>query len=210
MHDRRPYASPLRAAQAEDTRDRILAATEALLARNDAPDISIDMIAAEAQVQKRTIFRHFESREVLFDAFWVWFNKRLQLTTEPATAEALIAGPLQAFPRFDAVEGVIRASLHTRSGRAMRTRATLARRAAFATALSPLIGHLLPAERSRVEALTHLLYSAPAWEVLKDFGGLNGAQAGQAASWALKLILSAVSRSENERGPNPIPRKDQQ
>lgn len=208
--DRRSYVSPLRAAQSEDTRERILIATEALLARCDSIDISIDLIAAQSQVQKRTIFRHFENREALFDAFWTWFNRRHALVTQPTDAETLIDGPRHAFARFDETEGVIRASLHTPSGRAMRARTTPARRAAFEAALAPMTGHLPAAERARAEALAHLLYSAPAWEVLKDFGGLTGAQAGQAASWALRLILSAVSPGDDERGPNPFPRKDQE
>jgi hypothetical protein len=31
---------------------------------------------------------------------------------------------------------------------------------------------------------------------MKDYGGLTGSEAGEAASWALALILSAVSRDD--------------
>jgi AcrR family transcriptional regulator len=148
-------------------------------------------------VQKRTVFRHFETREALFDAFWIWFNKRLALVLAPDTAAALIAAPREAFARFDEAEGVVRASLQSASGRAMRNRGVTARRQAFATALASALAGLPEDERRRVTALAHLLYSAPAWEVMKDFGGLSGREAGEAASWALELILSAVSRSES-------------
>jgi hypothetical protein len=33
--------------------------------------------------------------------------------------------------------------------------------------------------------------------VLKDYGGLDGTQAGETASWALVLILSAVGSGES-------------
>lgn len=199
MTDRRPYSSPLRAQQADDTRDRILAATEALLAEAEAGDISIDRIAERAMVQRRTVFRHFDSREALFDAFWTWFNARHALVTLPANAAELAEAPRHAFPAFEAASGVVRASLHTASGRAMRARTVPARRAAFAEALAPLTAGLPAEERARVEALAHLLYSASAWEVLADYGGLTGAQAGEAASWALRLILSATGRGDDPR-----------
>lgn len=199
MQARRSYSSPLRSAHTEDTRERILAATYTLLGQGDADDVTIDMIAAEAGIQKRTIFRHFENREALFDAFWVWLNRKLDLSTLPQTAEDLVAGPKTAFPRFDEADGVIRASIHSPSGRAMRVRATAARRDAFAAALASHLSGVEPAAAQRAEALAHLLYSAPAWEVLKDYGGMTGTQAGYAAAWALDLILSAISSGEKTK-----------
>lgn len=196
---RRSYSSPLRAAQADDTRERIFAATAALLSEAGAAEISIDQIAERATVQRRTVFRHFENREALFAAFWVWLNARLALVTEPADADELIKGPLRAFPAFDEEAGVIRASLHTPSGRAMRAQTVAARRAAFSQALSPVTRNLAAADRARIEGLAHLLYSASAWEALTDYGGLTGTQAGEAASWALRLILSAIGQGEDPR-----------
>lgn len=195
MSDRRSYNSPLRAAQAEETRERVLLALERRLAASGgAEEVSIEQVASEAGVEKRTVFRHFETRDALFDAFWTWFNDRLALRTRPATEAELIAGPREAFARFDALDGVIRASLHSPSGRAMRARRVAARREAFARSLAAPLAGLPEAEARRVLALAHLLYSAPAWEVLKDYGGLDGEGAGEAASWALALILSAVGR----------------
>jgi AcrR family transcriptional regulator len=196
MSDRRAYNSPLRASQTEQTREAILGALERCLERSDASEVSIEAVALEARVERRTVFRHFASREALFDAFWPWFNARLALTLAPETAVALAQAPRTAFARFDEVEGVIRAGLHSASGRTMRARAAPARREAFARALASVLDGRPEPERRRVLALAHLLYSAPAWEVMKDFGGLTGPEAGEAASWALALILSAVSRDD--------------
>jgi len=198
MSERRAYNSPLRAAQTEDTRERILQAAHAVLGRSQDGDVTIDQIAAEAAIQKRTIFRHFDTREALFDALWVWLNRRLALNTLPTSAAEIVEGPRRAFAKFDTAEGAIRASLHSPSGRAMRARTTAARRAAFSAALAPRLANLDADTRRKVEALAHLLYSAPAWEVLKDFGGLTGAQAGETASWAFELILSAVGPGETQ------------
>jgi len=196
MQGRRPYSSPLRARQAEHTRELILAALERCFERSDATEVSIEAVAEEAGVERRTVFRHFPSREVLFDAFWLWFNARLALPLAPATPQEFVAAPRDAFARFDTTPGVVRAALHSPSGRAMRLRGAQARREAFARALAPLLAARPEAERRRITALTHLLYSAPAWEVMTEFGGLTGPEAGEAAAWALELILSAVSRDD--------------
>jgi hypothetical protein len=75
----------------------------------------------------------------------------------------------------------------------MRAGTIADRRRDFSAALAPALDKLSHVERQKIEALTHLLYSASAWEVLKDYGGLDGTQAGEAASWALELILSAIN-----------------
>ncbi|MCJ8521869.1 hypothetical protein ABID21_005049 [Pseudorhizobium tarimense] len=86
----------------------------------------------------------------------------------------------------------MRAALHSRTGRQMRMATVPARRESFSAALAPALLSLPTSDARKVEALAHLLYSASAWEVLKDYGGLDGTQAGEAASWALELILSAI------------------
>ena len=76
------------------------------------------------------------------------------------------------------------------------------RRAAFAASLAPLTSGMDPAQKARIEALSHLLYSAAAWEVLKDYGGLTGAEAGETAAWALELLLSAAASAASIADPS--------
>lgn len=90
----------------------------------------------------------------------------------------------------------MRAALHSRTGWEMRAGTIADRRRDFSAALAPALDKLSRSECQKIEALAHLLYSASAWEVLKDYGGLDGTQAGEAASWALELILSAITSSE--------------
>tara|TARA_R110002020_G_scaffold52584_3_gene147584 strand:+ start:88 stop:723 length:636 start_codon:yes stop_codon:yes gene_type:complete len=193
----RVYNSPIRAAQFRETREAILSALFSLMESAATPDdIGMDAIAAEAGVQRRTIFRHFESKEELLRAFWPWLNARIGASIKPMTPEEISGGPRQAFPLFEAHEAAIRAALHSRTGREMRAGTIADRRRDFSAALAPALDTLLHVERQKIEALAHLLYSASAWEVLKDYGGLDGTQAGEAASWALELILSAINSGE--------------
>lgn len=194
MSSVRAYNSPLREEKARETREAILAALFELMDSASAPDeISTEAIARKAGVQRRTLFRHFATKDDLLAAFWPWLNARIGVSATPESLNEVVDGPRQAFPRFDAHEAAIRASLHSRTGREMRMGTVANRRANFARALAPAIASLPPAEAEKIEALAHLLYSASAWEVLKDYGGLTGAQAGETASWALDLILSAVT-----------------
>ena len=190
----RRYRSPLRDEQTQQTRERILAALGGLMeTAGERDEISMDMVAEAAGVERRTVFRHFESRDALFRACFQWLNTRLGAEPAPKTPAQLLASLRSAFRAFDAQEGAMRAAIHSPSGREMRIATVTARRAAFADCLAEVTAGLLPAERARVEALAHLLYSAPAWEVLKDYGGLTGDQAGEAAAWALEVILSAIT-----------------
>ncbi len=190
----RSYRSPLREEQAQQTRERILAALGALMQEvEDGDDISMDAIAAAAGVERRTVFRHFATRDALYLAFFAWLNARLGVVSAPQTPAGMQDAIRDGFDSFDDQAAAIRAAIHSKPGREMRAATIPARREAFARCLAPATAGLPPGKRAQVEALAHLLYSAPAWEVLKEYGGLTGPQAGEAAAWALELILSAIS-----------------
>lgn len=200
---RRSYESPLREAAAQATRARIVEAALGLMVEGpEGEDIPLDAIAARAGVERRTLFRHFATREALFQAVFAELNTRLGLPGLPRSEEDLRNGPVNAFAAFDGQEHAIRAAIHSRAGRAMRAGTIADRRAAFEAALARRLGGLAPDKRVQVLALVHLLYSAPAWEVLKDYGGLDGPGAGRAAQWALSLVLGAITTKGENDGPD--------
>lgn len=184
----RIYKSPLREAHTRDTSERIMQAVADALMETPDGNISIESVAKIAAIERRTVFRHFANKEAMLDAFWVWVNARVTERTLPESLAALIEAPKKTFARFDVEEGLIRASLHSQAGREMRLRTVPDRQAAFRTALGETTQHLDPAEAARIEAITHVLYSAAAWETLKDYCGLSGAEAGAAVSWALARL----------------------
>lgn len=192
----RPYKSAVREEQAKATRDRILAAAVELMQTDEGA--SMDAIAKAAGVERRTVFRHFETREALLGAAFQWLNDRLGVVVAPGDPAALVQAIRDGFARMDRLEGAVRAGLHSRAGRDMRLANLPRRQAAFAASLAPVTATLSPAEKARIEALAHLLYSASAWEVLKDYGGLTGAEAGQTAAWALERLLSAAGSAPSD------------
>lgn len=197
---RRTYTSPLREARALETRERILEGVARWMQDGAHDEFTLDAVARVAGVERRTVFRHFATKEALLEAFWGWINQRLTPRTLPGTLDELIEAPRETFARFDEQEGVIRASLHTPAGRAMRLAAADARRKAFRAALSEVTQDVSAADRRRLEAVAHVLYSAAAWETMRDYAALTGAQAGDAASWALSVLAGAM------RGTHPAPR----
>ena len=197
----RAYNSPLREEKARATRESVLEALHALLEDATTPDeIGFDAIARRAGIERRTVFRHFATKNDLYAAFWPWLNARIGVSPTPQDLADIVDGPRRAFQKFDAHDAAVRAALHSRTGREMRAGAVESRRILFAKALAPVCDTLPPEEARWVEALAHLLYSASAWEVLKDYGGLSGAQAGEAASWALEVILSAITEGRLPAG----------
>lgn len=199
----RRYESPLRRAQAEATRARILDAVGQLLAEAPGSPLGFDEVARAAGADRRTVFRHFPNKDALLAAFWERLNDRLGPGTFPETPGGLLAAPRSVFPGFDRNEGIIRASLHSRAGREMRLARRAQRRAAFRAALAPLLARLAPADARRLEALVHVLYSAAAWETFRDYAGMDGAEAGETAAWALETLAATLAAGSAASGPAP-------
>jgi AcrR family transcriptional regulator/uncharacterized RmlC-like cupin family protein len=209
--ERRAYHSPLRQAQTQETRERILAAVGTWLQHDTNGDVTLDAIASEARIERRTVFRHFATKEALLEAFWVWVNLRVAPRVLPETLDDLLNAPRETFARFDDQEGVIRASLHTPTGRAMRSAVIDDRRRAFSAALREVTSSATPAERRRLTAVVHALYSAAAWETMRDYAGVTGAQAGDAASWAIEVLVNFVrSRSASAPASDDPPSNENQ
>lgn len=189
---RRPYVSPLREALAHDTRERILEAVADFVRSSDPEPLTIEAIARRAGIERRTVFRHFASREVLLSAFWAWINERFFTDALPSSIAELTAAPRRIFAQFDEEEGIVRGSLHSEAGRAMRLGAVPIRRDAFRSAVRELERDADHAAVRRFEIIAHALYSAAAWETMRDYADVSGPEAGDAVSWALAVLAHAV------------------
>jgi AcrR family transcriptional regulator len=199
----RRYSSPVRAARVQETQDRILRAVGQWMQQNPGTEFTLDVIALRAGIERRTLFRHFPTKEALLAAFWRWINHRVAPRALPGSLAELIAAPAEVFAAFDAEEGLIRASLHTQAGREMRLAEVPARRQAFRDALRGMNAPASAADRRHLECITHALFSAAAWEAMRDYAGVSGREAGAAVSWALRVLTDAVGHGAASR---PAPR----
>ena len=197
MRATRPYASPLRAEQMEQTRLRILRAFTDVLADPTAEDVTIPLVARRARVSLRTVYRYFPTREALFDAWAEWVDQNLQihLHSYPEQADRLPEFTGELYRSYDESEPVVEAMLNSKAGRTVRERTRRRRQRQFERAMSELTEELEPKERLRALGVVYLLVSAPAWQAMRDQWGLDGEQAGKAAAWAVRVLTDELRRN---------------
>jgi AcrR family transcriptional regulator len=205
MAEARVYESPLRAEQVEQTRRRILEAVTALVADETAEELTVPRVAERARVSLRTVYRHFPTREALFDAWADWIERslRLPLHSYPETLEGLVDMPERLYRVYDEEEPLVRAMLSGRAARDVRQRTRRRRQKAFARALEEATAGLEPAERQRILAVLYLLNSAPAWHAMREQWGLDGAEAGKAAAWAVRVLVDELKRNPDSIKETP-------
>ncbi len=188
------YESPLRAEQKAATSRRIVAAAGRLMQDHRLTELSFAAVARAAGVRERTVYRHFASKDALLDALWAALDPRIGVAGFPESEAALIAGPPRVFPAFDEHENLMRSFWSTPQGREFRLRVNDLRQAAMRKAVAGAVGDL-PADEARwLTATAQLLFSGAAWQSMKDYWGFSGAEAGAAASFALRLLLDAARR----------------
>ena len=194
----RRYDSPLRREQMEQTRVRILGVVAELLAE-DAAELTIPLVAARARVSVRTVYRHFRSKEELLDAFAAWVDGQLGIVEPPAGPDAVPDFVSRVYRSFDEHDALIRAALLSRAGRAIqrevRARGHQPRYRAIERALAPLVAGLPHESRRGVLAVTFMLHSAPSWQALREYWGLEADEAAAAAAFAIRALLSEMRRT---------------
>lgn len=186
------YSSPLRDEQKAQTRQRILQAALRVLEKGQATDLSYAAIAEAAQVQERTVFRHFPSKPELFAALWHVFDEDMGPNVMVETEAEYIAAPQRVFPAFDRNEALMRALWTLPEGRAIRLALNDRRKSAVRKAGAAAVSGLNAEEARWLIAVAQLLYSGAAWSTMKDYWGFTGEEAGRASSFALELLFSAA------------------
>jgi AcrR family transcriptional regulator len=197
MKTARSYESPLRAEQMEQTRLRILAALSEVLADESVGEVTIPLVARRARVSLRTVYRHFPTREALFDAWGDWAQDNLKLLTHsyPETLDGLREMAPSLYRSYDDNERLIRALLNSKAAAAVRVRTRGRRLRSAEKALAEVTAGLDPMARRRALAVIYLLISAPAWQAMRDQSGLDGAEAGEAAAWAVRVLTDDLRRN---------------
>lgn len=186
------YDRSLRDRQADATREMILDGLRSLILENPDAPVSFDALAARSGVNRRTIFRHFPTKEALLEAFWANVNGELGPRFWPESEADLTALPPDLFAALDSIGPIVRAAHASGAAREMRLQANDERQAAFRTALADVQANLPPDRARQLEAAVQLLFSATAWMTMKDTWNLDGRQAGEAAAWAIDALIRAA------------------
>ena len=190
--------SSLRQHYMAQTRERILEAVMAAIRNEGLETLTIAQVAKDAGVTDRTVYRHFQTREDLLKAVWGRMQSRIGLGGYPQTVEALLAAPGALFPRFDAHEGAVRASMYSPAGREVRTSANQARHQALQACVAEALPELPEAARRRRAAVIQMIGSSHGWACLKDYWGLDTDEAARAATEAIAILLGIPAEQLQE------------
>lgn len=184
LHDRRAALG----------RDAVLDALVAHLEAGDADAVSMEDLAREAGVSRRTLYRYFPTRADLLAAAAEHVRGRI-LAVEPAIAAGGIAASFRAgVARSAARPRLARALLATESGRAVRGTFRQARVEAIRREVRRLAPRLPKRDVDRAAAVLAYLCSLDAWLSLQDESGLNPERAEEAVLWAIDLIQKNLQR----------------
>jgi AcrR family transcriptional regulator len=196
MEATRAYSSPLRAEQMEGTRLRILGAVTDVVADPATEEVTIPLVAERARVSLGTVYRHFPTREALFDAWAQWVDEtlRIRLHSYPESVDDLPEFALELYRSYDESEALVRAMMRP-AARDVRQRTRRRRQRQFERAMSEVTQGLEPRDRLRALAVVYLLVSAPAWDAMRDQWGLRGEEAGKAAAWAIRVLTDELRRN---------------
>lgn len=180
--------TPLQDRRAALGRDAVLEALVKHLEAGDADAVSMEDLAREAGVSRRTLYRYFPARADLIAAAGDFVRGRV-LNTETAIGPGGIAATFRAgVARAEAHPRLARALLATESGRAVRGSFRKGRVEAIRGEVKALAPHLPRREAERAAALLTHLCSLNAWVSLQDESGLSPERAQEAILWAIELI----------------------
>lgn len=170
------------------TNTRAMEALAALLREGD--EVTFDQLSRASGIPVRTLYRHFETKEALFAAFWPWLNTKIDIPDQPHDVKELIAHIPNLFEAFDRDEPLVRAMVHHPLGRDVRLAHAAARREKFAVALGEVTSGMPAAEARHLLAAVTALCSASGWETMRDNWGLSGPAAADAAQWAVTALIN--------------------
>jgi AcrR family transcriptional regulator len=204
MPARSTYHSPLREAQAAATRTRILEACASIMRAGG--DLTYAGVAATAGVQERTVYRHFPTRSDLQAGLWGWILEHLTHTDfSPTTTDGLVSAMRSSFAGFDAGAPLIEAMLHSRQGLDVRLGQQPQRRAMFEACVDDAVPGAPPEVRLRAAAALQVLYSAPSWELLRAFWGMDASQAAEVIEQAIRSLLAGLQVRTADGTPERAP-----
>ena len=191
MKPRATYHSPLRKEQAAATRARILEGCVALMEKGG--DLTYAAVAVAAGVQERTVYRHFPARSDLQAGMWSWILDHLtHVNFSATTTDELVSDMRRSFAGFDAGAPLIQAMLHSPQGLEVRLRQQEQRRAMFEATIEDAIPHAPQDARRAAAAALQVLYSAPSWELLRSFWGMDATEAAGVIELAIRSMVAGL------------------
>ena len=192
----RAYGSPLRARQAEETRERILDATVRVMAEGLA-FMSVPQVAREAGVSVPTVYRHFATKRDLLAAVYPHEVRRAGLgeLVIPRSMDELRGGLRAYFERTDSFGDLARAAMASPAAEETRRINMPDRVALFRRIADSIEPRPSEADRDRIARLLVILTASSALRLWRDQLGSSVDEAADDVDWVLRAVIAlATSR----------------
>jgi AcrR family transcriptional regulator len=196
----RPYESPTRKAQAEETRRKILLALVDLLVEERPATVSIPQVARRAEVSVRIVYHYFPTKEALFDGLTEAIDSILTLPdgerpSSPSSPAELVAAMPAIYRFFAANRRLFRALAVSEFGERSAPSRAADRSARVDKALAPLRDRLDPDEYQRLRGAIGVFVTSDGYEALTTVWGLSDEDASDVASWTIRTLCERARRS---------------
>lgn len=188
----RAYDNTLRQEQALQTRLRILEAAVEMLSAGRAEEVTLAQVARAAGVSEPTLYRHFGSRDRLYEAIEAHAQARLGVPPMPDTLAGMPAHLAELFELFGAHAPLVRALVRTRLGREVRARGRARRQARFREMVARHAPELDEASLARATGALRVLASWESFEMMTGELGLTTQGAAEAVTWATRTLLDGL------------------
>lgn len=184
-----PKPSGARELKKDETRTRIADAVIAVIAEGRM-DINHDLIAEQAGVARRTVYRYFPDREALLATAHARVRELAGPRVSYPSREADLTGDLHAiYTGFDSIAPIATLVRATPQGRAMRMSTNDERQARYRAAAADLVKDLPPEDRDLATAVLQVLHTTP-WLEMRDHWGFTGEQTAKATGWAMRTLIA--------------------
>lgn len=189
----RPYRMVARAVATEATRDAILAAATAAFWERPSTEVSLEEVADRAGVSARTVLRHFDSKDGLWEAAVQREAARVQAqrdTAPPGDVPAAVRVLVDHYEQMG--DRVLRMLAEEAVVPALREVADLGRRTHLAwcrRVFAPALADLDPPTRQRRTAQLAAVCDVYVWKLLRRDAGLDRPQTEQAMVELLRPLV---------------------
>ena len=190
----RPYESPLRADQLEQTHAKILDAAIELVADSGPGALTIPLVAERAGASVRTVYRHFPTKDALLDEISARMQQAFDFELFPQELDELPEVAPKLFRRFAEHERLVRAAVRTGGARGAFGEARNRRIESVERALEPVLEGRPKAERKRIVAAVYNLHSVRNWLIYRDNFGLTSVETGEVVSWIVRALIDDLKR----------------
>jgi AcrR family transcriptional regulator len=194
---RRPYASTLRQNRAAETRRRIVEAGSELLHASHVRDwnaLTVRAVAERAEVNERTVYRHFVNERALRDAVMQQLEKEAGIELEGMRLEDVASVVTQIFRHVSAFPLEPRPALDPTLSQANQRQ-----HAALLEVVRNETAGWSERDRTMAAGMLDLLWSVGAYERLVRDWQLDAGGAIQAICWVIGMVESAIRQGRSPR-----------